>query len=147
MGKINLGRVVLGGLLAGLVINFGEFILNGLILGRQWEDAMRALNKPAIGNEAIAYFLVAGFILGILMIWLYAAIRPRFGAGPKTAICAALAVWALAYLYGTLGFIGTGLFPTNMMVTGLIWGLVELPIAALAGAWLYQEEADSTRKP
>lgn len=29
MGRINLGRVVIGGLLAGLIINFGEFILNG----------------------------------------------------------------------------------------------------------------------
>jgi hypothetical protein len=141
MGKINLGRVILGGLVAGLVINFGEFILNGLILARQLEDAMRALNKPIIGNEAIAFFVIGGFLLGILMIWLYAAIRPRFGAGPKTAICAGLVAWALAYFYGSLGFLAMGLFPTNLIVIGLIWGLVELPIAAVAGASLYQEEA------
>jgi FtsH-binding integral membrane protein len=141
MGKINVGRVVLGGLVAGLVINFGEFILNGLILARQLEDAMRALNKPAVGNEAIAYFVVGGFILGILMIWLYAAIRPRFGAGPRTAICAGLAVWALAYFYGSIGFIALALFPTNLMIIALIWGLVELPIASLAGAFLYKEDS------
>ena len=33
MGKINMTRVILGGLLAGLVINIGEFILNDTILG------------------------------------------------------------------------------------------------------------------
>jgi hypothetical protein len=141
MGKINLGRVILGGLVAGLVINFGEFILNGLILARQLEDAMRALNKPIIGNEAIALFVIGGFLLGILMIWLYAAIRPRFGAGPKTAICAGLVTWAFAYFYGSIGFIGMGLFPANLVFIGLVWGLVELPIAAVAGAWLYQEGA------
>jgi hypothetical protein len=141
MGKINLGRVVLGGLVAGLVINFSEFILNGLILARQLEDAMRALNKPIVGHEAIAYFVIGGFLLGILMIWLYAAIRPRFGAGPRTAICAGLTVWAFAYFYSAIGFIAMGLFPLNVMLIGLVWGLVELPIAALAGASLYQEAA------
>ena len=30
MGNINLGRVVLGGLLAGLVLNVGEFLLKGI---------------------------------------------------------------------------------------------------------------------
>src|SRR5262245_9348385 len=141
MGKINTGRVILGGLVAGLVINFSEFILNGLILARQLEAAMRALNKPIVGHEAIAYFVIGGFVLGILMIWLYAAIRPRFGAGPKTAICAGLTVWAFAYFYSAIGFIAMGLFPTNLMLIGLVWGLVELPIAALAGAALYQEAA------
>jgi hypothetical protein len=141
MGKINLGRVILGGLVAGLVINFSEFILNGLILARQLEDAMRALNKPIVGNEAIAYFVIGGFLLGILMIWLYAAIRPRFGAGPRTAICAGLVVWAFAYFYSTIGFVALGLFPANVIFIGLVWGLVELPVAAVVGAWLYQEEA------
>jgi hypothetical protein len=39
------------------------------------------------------------FVLGILAVWTYAAIRPRFNAGPKTALCAGLAVWAMSYLY------------------------------------------------
>ena len=46
MGQINLGRVVIGGLLAGLIINIGEFILNGLLLEEQMNAAMAALNKP-----------------------------------------------------------------------------------------------------
>ena len=139
MGKINLGRVILGGLLAGLVINISEYILNGLILGRQLEDAMRALNRPPIGNEAITYFVIGGFMLGILLMWLYAAIRPRFGPGPQTAICAGLVVWALAYLFGSIGFIAMRLFPTSVMVIGLVWGIVELPVAAVVGASLYKE--------
>ena len=139
MGKINLGRVILGGLLAGLVINISEYILNGLILGRQVDDAMRALNRPPIGHEAITCFVIGGFILGILLIWLYAAIRPRFRPGPQTAICAGLVVWALAYLYGSIGFIAMRLFPTTVVVIGLIWGIVELPVAAVAGASVYKE--------
>ena len=140
MGKINTGRVILGGLLTGLIINIGEFVLNEPILGEEWASAMEALNKPAMGGTAIATFVVLGFLLGIATIWLYAAIRPRFGPGPKTAICAGLFVWFFSYLYINIGMIGTGLFPTNLLITTIVWGLFQIPIATMAGAWLYNEE-------
>ena len=38
MTNINVGRVLLGGLVAGVVLNIGEFILNGLLLA----ETMRA---------------------------------------------------------------------------------------------------------
>src|SRR5207249_3963498 len=46
-------------------------------------------------------FLAWGFLVGIFAVWLYAAIRPRYGAGPKTALCAGAAVWGLGYHEGT----------------------------------------------
>jgi hypothetical protein len=139
MGKINLGRVILGGLVAGLVINIGEFVLNGVILKTEWDDAMKALNKPPMSDSAVAIFLALGFVLGFLILWVYAAIRPRLGPGPKTAICAGLVVWALSYLYPIVGQLPIDLFPRNMLFIGLVWGLFEVPIGALAGAWLYKE--------
>ena len=140
MGKINTGRVILGGLLTGLIINIGEFVLNEPILGEQWASAMAALNQPPVGGGAIAAFVVGGFLLGIATIWLYASIRPRFGPGPKTAVCAGLFVWFFVYLYTNIGMMGTGLFPMNLLITAVIWGLLEIPIATMAGAWLYKEE-------
>jgi len=139
MGKINLGRVILGGLVAGLIINIGEFVLNEPILGQQWIAAMESLNRSPIGNNAIAVFVVGAFILGITMIWTYAAMRPRMGAGPSTAICAGLLVWFFVYLYPAPGLIAMDLFPRNLLLLTVVWGFFELPIAALAGAWLYQE--------
>ena len=141
MGKINSGRVIAGGLLAGLIINVSEFVLNGVVVAKDWEEAMRQLGKPAIDNSAIAVFLALGFVLGILIVWIYAAIRPRCGAGPKTAVCAALITYALAYLYAGIGQIAIGLFPLKLQLIGLGWGLVELILASLAGGWLYKEEA------
>lgn len=141
MGKINLGRVLLGGLVAGLVINIGEFILNEPILGEQWRAAMESLNREAIGGQAIAVFVVLAFFIGIACVYTYAAIRPRFGAGPKTAVCAGLLVWALGYLYPAIGAVPTKIFPTSLLVIGTAWGLFELPIAAVAGAWIYHEES------
>ncbi len=141
MIKINMGRVVLGGLAAGLVINIGEFILNMPILGNQWADAMKALNRPPMDAAPPTFFVILAFVLGILTVWLYAAIRPRFGKGPKTAISAGLMMWLLAILYPMAGMLPMNLFPRNLMVTAALWELFELPIAALVGAWLYREDS------
>ena len=139
MGTINLGRVVLGGLLAGLVVNVSESIFNGLLFAQEMEAAMRSLNRPMVGNQAIAWFIVLGFALGIATIWLYAAIRPRFGAGPRTAACAGLTVWFFAYAYPTAGIEILALFPRRLMAIGTVWGLAEIVIASVVGAWAYKE--------
>ncbi len=140
MGKINMGKVILGGLIAGVVINIGEFALNMGILGGAWEEAMKALNRPPIGNESAVFFVLLCFGLGILGVWTYAAIRPRFGAGPTTAICAGLLLWALAVLYPSAGMIPMGLFPTKLILYAIVWDLVEIPLAVIAGAWVYREQ-------
>lgn len=140
MGKINLPRVIACGLLAGVVINIGEMILGILILGQQWEEALKALGRPPMGNESIVYFILLGFGLGLMMIWIYAAIRARFGPGPATAICAGLVTWALANLYPNAGTLPLHLFPRRLLFYSMLWGLFELPLAALVGAWLYKEK-------
>jgi pimeloyl-ACP methyl ester carboxylesterase len=139
MGRINLGRVVLAGLLAGLIVNIGEFIFNGVLFGEEMNQAMAALNRPPVADSSIVWFVLFGFGLGFMLVWVYAAIRPRFGPGVRTAVCASLAVWGLAYLYPGLFFIVMNLFPRNMMVIGFIWGLGEVVIAGIAGAWVYTE--------
>src|SRR5262245_51694840 len=99
MSSISVGRVIAGGLLAGLIINISEFVLNGIVLGAATEAAMRAQNLPPMTAGVMGTFVVLGFALGIVTVWTYAAIRPRFGPGMPTAVCAALTVWFLAYAY------------------------------------------------
>ena len=139
MGKINLGRVILGGIVAGLVINVSEFVLNDIVLGADMAASMKSHNLPDVGTSAIAVFTVLAFLIGIATVWVYAAIRPRFGSGAGTAVCAGSVVWFLAYLYPGIGYGMLQLFSTKVIVVGLVWGLVELLIAAVAGAWLYKE--------
>ena len=140
MTKMNMGRVILCGLVAGLVINVGEFILNMPVLGSQWADALKALGRPPLDAAPPTFFIILAFVLGILTMWLYAAIRPRFGKGPKTAISAGLMMWLLTILYPMAGMLPMNLFPRSLLVTAALWDLFELPIAALAGAWFYREE-------
>ena len=143
MSSINWTRVILGGLLAGVVINVFESVLNGMVLAKDWEVAMAALGKPPMGGGQVSVFIVWGFLVGIYAVWLYAAIRPRYGAGPKTALCAGAAVWGLGYLLASAGPIVLNLFPARMMVIGLVVGLVEILVGTLLGAWLYREPSSA----
>ena len=139
MSKINVGRVLLGGLVAGLVISLSNFLINRVLL----RDAMNAefsrLHVAEPGNDFIVKAVVMTFILGIAIVYLYAAIRPRFGAGVKTAICAGLIAWFFVFLY-TRVLLGMVLgMPMDLIVKGTALGLIVYAIGAVAGAWLYQE--------
>jgi len=136
---MNYGRVLLGGLVAGLVLNIGEYLLNGVVLAKQMEEAFRRFNVSPPGGSFIAVAVVMTFVLGIVVVWLYALIRPRLGPGVKTAIVAALIAWFGIYLY--TGILNGILFsvPTNTIIIAIVWGLVEYAIGTIAGAWVYKE--------
>jgi len=139
----------LGGLLAGLVINIVEYITNGVVLREAWGQAMQALGKPAeLSTAAIVIFNIWGFLLGGAAVWLYAAIRTRYGPGPNTAVRAGLVTWAIAVFFPNLGYYPLGLFPARLLMISSVVSLVELVIATLAGAWLYKErESVSAVRP
>jgi hypothetical protein len=123
----------------GVIINIFEYILNGVVLAKDMEAAVIALGRQ-LGGGALAMFSVWGFLVGIFAVWLYAAIRPRYGAGLKTALCAGAAVWGLGYLLAAVTPIALHLFPRHIMAIGLAVGLVEVLVGTVAGAWLYHEE-------
>jgi hypothetical protein len=139
MGKINLGRVVMGGLLAGVLLNVVDFLVHGVWLMDDYTAAMEALGKEAMPTSMIGWFVVLDFVYGIFLVWLYAAIRPRFGAGPQTAVYAGLAAWFVAAFMHALFEAPMGLYPMNLWVIGAVVALVQMPAAAVLGAWLYQE--------
>jgi hypothetical protein len=144
MGKIDLTRVFLGGLVAGIVVLVGDTILALSIptiikwLPAQWD----AIPLPTL-KSLIIYCTIEMLVGGPLAIWLYAAIRPRFGPGPKTAVYAGLWIWVVLGPYMQTELIASG-YP-NAFSFGL-WvflDAVALPtilLAMIAGAWVYKEQ-------
>jgi hypothetical protein len=146
MERINIGRVLVGGIVAGIVASILGYLVDGVILAPQWTAAMKALGKGDFTTNQIVAFNVIGLAYGVFAVWLYAAIRPRYGAGPKTAICAGLAVWVAGVLLPNAAFMGvTGLFPSDLTTMTTLAGAVEWTAAILAGAALYKEGAESAR--
>ena len=141
---MNTKKVLLGGIVAGVVMNAIDFVTNTYILGERMKAATEAF-KPGLSDQmmsgnTIVMYIIMDFILGIALVWTYAAIRPRFGPGIKTATYAALLFWILA------GIFLSGYMHMGMMSSGLWWtfafiGLVNFLLSAWAGAKFYTEDA------
>src|SRR4030095_15123054 len=134
-------RVFIGGIVAGVIIDVGQWLLNGLFLGPDWREAMQALRR-AIHESAgsMIFYILLGFGYGIMATWMYAAIRPRFGAGATTAFYAGLGVWSVGYFLPLAMWMPMGVFPASLMATVMVIGLLEILIATEAAAWMYREE-------
>lgn len=141
MGNLNWSKVIVGGLVAGVIINVFEFVAS-MVMEQQWADYAASLNLSAemTAGKTIMY-LSWGFLQGLVIIWLYAAIRPRYGPGPKTAATAGLAVWLASYVGLALIFSAFMAAPTNLMLISMAIGIVEVVVASVAGAYLYAEPA------
>lgn len=129
---MNTKRILFGGLLAGSVIVIGEVVRQAIFTNA----------APASGGSMpVGVFILRGASLGVLCVLLYAAVRPRRGAGMTTAAT----VGILAFLAGTLfppfGLTMQAFAPAGLLLENIIWNAVQLPLATVAGAWLYRESA------
>ena len=140
MGKINVARVILGGIVAGIVGDLLDFPVDGVWLARMWNGQLAALDRPALSPSQAAWFLAFGIVVGLVGIWIYAAIRPRFGPGVKTAIYAGIAVWILFALLPNFAMMWvTHLFSGHLTAYTTLGALVYIPIATICGAAVYKE--------
>jgi hypothetical protein len=94
------------------------------------------MNRPSV----MVSYIIMDFILGFALVWTYAAIRPRFGPGMKTATYAALLFWILGGIFYS-GYLHMGMMSVGLWVSFSIFALVNLLIAAWVGAMLYTENA------
>ncbi len=147
MGRISMRSVVLGGLLAGVILNAGEILFHWSILGGDWWF-FKALSRPIQEAGGIVHYLGLYFLTGIAAIWLYAVARPRFGPGPKTAVYTALGYWVIGDALPTLSWaplLASHPWLQGPLFTARRWviaALVELALTILAtavGAWVYEE--------
>jgi hypothetical protein len=89
----------------------------------------------------VPLFVLLDFLYGIILVYLYAAIRPRYGPGPKTAAWAGLIMWTLVMVLHAVGEAPLGLLPMRLYLIGIGVSLIGIPLAAVAGARFYQEPA------
>jgi hypothetical protein len=136
-----MGKVVAGGLLAGLVLNLGDMIINGVLLAADFEASMARLGlDPAVLTSVpvAVTWIAVDFLVGLLLVWSYAAMRPRFGPGPKTAILGAVPLVGGVTLV-LFGFTMMGYFTSAVFVKGTIASVINAAIGAVVGAWMYSE--------
>ena len=146
---INTKKVIIAGLAAGVVMAILDFVMNGFIFADRMVAEMNAF-KPGMGDAMMAMdsmtmigFIIIDLVIGMLLAYTYAAMRPRFGAGAKTAVIAAVVLWIFATI------VSVNYLVMGMMSSGLWWSiglgyLVCLLIASLVAGALYSEEGTAT---
>jgi len=140
MGKMNVGRVILGGIVAGIAADLLDFWVDGVLLAKMWNGQLETWGKSPFSGSQIAWFMVFGLISGVVSIWIYAGIRPRFGPGVKTAIYAGIATWILGALLPNFGFMwATRFFSGHLTAYTTLGAFFEIVIGAICGAAVYKE--------
>jgi hypothetical protein len=139
MSGINVRRVILGGFVAGLVANGFDFVITSYLMAQEFAGILARLNvSEATAQSWIWAFAVADFAWGFLLVFTYAAIRPRFGPGPRTAIVSGVLLW-LAFAIAVLILMAIGLHTFQSYLKSSALYLVSAIVASLAGAALYKE--------
>jgi hypothetical protein len=141
METINWRRLALGGTLAGFLLIVLATASTVLLMGQQ-ELLTRLQALLPLGHRfaALLFFVVGFMLLGIFMTWWYAAIRPRFGAGPKTAAIAGVSVWLIsgaAQIFKRAALNDLSNLPSGPLLPILY--LVVIVASTEAGALVYSE--------
>jgi len=149
VSSINWGRVLGGGLIAAVIAFLTDGLLHEKLLGADWKavyDNLR-IPPPEHGAMGVAYFAVFDLGRGLLSIFIYAAMRSRFGPGPKTAAMAGVAAWIAFSVTAPAQFIPLGFFSNALWVKAAAFQLVTSILSAIAGAAAYKEGGPPPASP
>ena len=97
MPKINYPRLIIGGLIAAVIMFVTDGFFHEQIVKADWQAVYANLRatEPAPHGLSLVYFAIFELGRGMITLVLYSTLRAFCGAGPKTAVCAAIAGWEL----------------------------------------------------
>ena len=144
MKGISVRRWLLGGFAAAIVLA----ALEALVYPVYWQDvqaglAERGMAANLFSPSGVAVSAAVNIVTGLVVVFFYAAARPRFGPGPRTAALMAVGVWLGGYVVALCAFFLVRLFPGRVLLLWSVIGLVELVLAAVVGAWFYRERSST----
>ena len=141
MNRIRFNRLLIAGLVTFLVFIALELLWEGLIGSLVLGDTMEILRTyPNLSHWTLRNQVVnIAIALGncFMLIWLYASLRPMFGVGPRTALIASSFMFVFIFAFG-LNYTNLGLFPLRLTLLDALNLIIELPLALIAGAKVYE---------
>ena len=142
MNKINIKRMLLAGLAMFILWIAIEILLEGIVAdlifgrstGEMWAEEIEFRQWTALNFWVNTIIPIVNCIL---LIWLYASLRPMYGVGTRTAlITSAFGVILGFSLF--VNFISLGLLPLKAGMIEAVCEAIEFPIAMMAGAAIYE---------
>jgi hypothetical protein len=137
---MNWVRILACGALAGSAAFAVGVVIFVFRLWQNFESTTSFLGRPlALPGPAMAFAILGLYlVLGMVTIWLYAALRPSYGMGPKTAALSATAIWIVVAL-SEVNLAAFGVFPVRPLIIPMIVFLLGIVSGAELGAAHYKE--------
>jgi len=134
-------RLLISGLAAGVVMWVVDFIANGIVLAERYKALQQGGQfLPAPRLPFFPLWTLTELALGIGLAWIYAAVRPRLGPGPKTALTVGVVLGLMMYVPGNLAQASWSAVGRFVPLVWLIFGLIGAIAGALVAGALYKEE-------
>lgn len=130
MSTPSYSSIFIAGLVGGLVINLIDTPASVLVMVPRLQ-AFTDAHQLAAYPLAAPWFLGLHFAFGVAIAWLYALVRARYGAGPRTALLAGGALLLFNRCFG-LSNVFMGLMPLNLFL-GFSVGFI---VSVLAASWV-----------
>ena len=134
MDGINWRRVFMCGSGAGLAWSLLSVPLLIVFGG----EIIEAVPRPLVTVGRLGSFTL-NVVAGIWAIWLYAAIRPRYGEGLRTAAIAGFSWWLIATI-ATWQWVDLGFIRLSDLIGLMVASLPTLIAVTMVAAWSYQEK-------
>ena len=134
---MRIGMLLLGGLVAGLVINLSGIAVVRFLLGPDYVHSLMSHVPEPVGPATFVRHLGIRFGFGILGVVLFAALRPRFHATAPAAVAAGTFLFLAAYVPLALMLNEIAVLVGWKLWATLAWGLGEAIVAVLLGAMLF----------
>lgn len=125
---------LVAGTIAGTAVVAGEVVLNGWLLLPEWQQSLERLSLPEPPPATVLAGFIKLFALGFVLVWLYDTLSLRYGVGTKAALLSGALVAGLVWIWVMLGMLLAGYVTWTIAWVTMVWGAVELPLAALLGA-------------
>lgn len=135
--KINVKSLLISGLVAGVIINISALTMIPVV-GNEMDNVLTARGLPPLSNVAMVYFCIMSLMVGMLLVYLYALLKPQVGGGIKSAIIISISVWFFVYFLSNASLVAYGFMPAGFAAIGTAWGLLELLLAGIVGSKMYK---------
>jgi hypothetical protein len=141
---MNYQRIVIGGLVAGVICFIGDGVVHGVLLQARWMEIANTLRITVTEAErraSMPWYVLYDLVKGLAAVLVYALMRPRLGPGPRTAVIAGLVTWALCIPIPLAGMLPMHFFGRKFALLWSVYGAFPIVIAMVVGAALYKESS------
>lgn len=139
MGTIKIAGVVAGGLLAGAIWQIVSFAWVTFVLAEELEAILRRFNASALPPQSFLVHLTTALAGGVLLVWLYAAMRSRFGWGLRSALIAGFVVWLFSFVTFMATAVVMNMFSRRLAFLAGLGGMIATSLAAFVGTSAYKD--------